>query len=77
MILPNKYVDEKNTLLYAGALLLNELTVPRSISYLWDQLKDNPSIMTYERFILTLDMLYIFGLVDMQHNRIMRVNNDL
>lgn len=76
MILPNKYIDEKNTLIYGGALILNELNSPRSISYLWEYFKNEPSISTYERFILTLDMLFIFGLIDIKQDRIMRVKND-
>lgn len=76
MILPTKYIVEKNTLLYAGALILKELNTPHSISYLWEYFKNEPSISTYERFILTLDMLFIFGLIDIKYDRIMRVKND-
>nr|WP_278514562.1 ABC-three component system middle component 6 [Methanobrevibacter smithii] len=76
MILPNKFLEEKDSLLYVGALLLNKLDVPTSVSELWNQVNDNKSVNNYERFIITLDMLYILNLIELKNEKIRRVNND-
>ena len=77
MILPNKFLEEKDSLLYVGALLLNKLDVPTSVSELWNQVNDNKSVNNYERFIITLDMLYILNLIELKNEKIRRINNDL
>ena len=76
MILPNKFLEEKDSLLYVGELLLNKLDVPTSVSELWNQVNDNKSVNNYERFIITLDMLYILNLIELKNEKIRRVNND-
>ena len=76
MILPNKFLEEKDSLLYVGALLLNKLDVLTSVSELWYQVKGNKSVNNYERFIITLDMLYILNLIELKNEKIRRVNND-
>ncbi len=76
MILPNKFIEEKDSLLYVGALLLNELDVPTSVSELWNQVNDNKSVNNYERFIIALDMLYILNLIELKNEKIRRFNND-
>lgn len=76
MILPNKFLEEKDSLLYVGALLLNKLDVPNSVSELWNQVNDNKSVNNYERFIIALDMLYILNLIELKNEKIRRVNND-
>ena len=76
MILPNKFIEEKDSLLYVGALLLDKLDVPSSVSELWNQVNDNNSVNNYERFIITLDMLYILNLIELKNDKIRRINND-
>ena len=77
MILPNKFLEEKDSLLYVGALLLDKLDISTSVSELWNQVKDNKSVNNYERFIITLDMLYILNLIELKNEKIRRINNDL
>lgn len=76
MILPNKFIEEKDSLLYVGALLLDKLDVPSSVSELWNQVNDNKSVNNYERFIITLDMLYVLNLIELKNDKIRRINND-
>ena len=76
MILPNKFIEEKDSLLYVGALLLNKLDVPTSVSELWNQVKDNKSVNNYGRFIIALDMLYILNLIELKNDKIRRINYD-
>ena len=76
MILPNKFLEEKDSLLYVGALLLDKLDIPSSVSELWNQVNDNKSVNNYERFIITLDMLYVLNLIELKNDKIRRINND-
>ena len=70
-ILPTKDVEEKDTLLYAGAILLIKLDESsKSVSELWDETKEIDSINTFDRFIATLDMLHILGLIEFQKNKL-------
>lgn len=73
MILPNKYVREDKTLLGLGAYLLQALNKPKHMSELWTEVKSGSSVGSFERFVLALDMLFIFGLIDIDENRIARV----
>jgi hypothetical protein len=68
MIMPNKYLTEEETLLGAGAILIENLSIKKSLSKLWDEIKDNDSVYNFERFVLTLDMLFILGVVDLDEN---------
>lgn len=72
-ILPTKYVEEKDTLLYSGAIILNDLSTPKTVSELWTSTKNIDSISTFERFVATLDMLYIIGLVDLKEDKLQKV----
>jgi len=72
MILPNKYINEKNSLIGVGALLIQHITSGIKIYALWDMIKNEEHVGTYERFILSLDFLYLIGLVDFKENCIIR-----
>ena len=73
MIIPTKYLRENETLLGAGATLLQGIGYRKSISSLWEETKCISSIDSYERFILTLDLLFLFGLIVVEDNEIIRV----
>lgn len=63
MILPTKYLTEDQTFLGVGATLLENLKTPKSLSKLWDVVKNQENIGTFERFILGLDILYMLGII--------------
>lgn len=73
MILPTKHITAGETLIGAGALILEKTSKPVALSRLWESVKAESSIQTYERFILTLYMLYIVGAIEMKGAMIMRV----
>lgn len=75
MIMPNKYLKEEDTLLGASATIFNNLSSKQSLSELWDLVKEDDSIYNFERFILSLDMLYILGCIDFdeKNNYLIRV----
>ena len=66
MILPNKHLPPGKTLLAVGAKLLRALDRPQTESALWGQTRNLPEVATFGRFVLTLDLLYAIGVIDMK-----------
>lgn len=63
MILPNKHISTEFSFLGAGGELLSRLTDSETVSSLWDQVREIPSVATFERYALVLTMLYSLGAV--------------
>jgi ABC-three component (ABC-3C) system Middle Component 6 len=72
MILPSKHITENQTLLAVGAVLLRHLDRPHTVTSLWDQVRHDRAVGTYERFILALDLLHITGVVRLSQGLIER-----
>ena len=72
MILPTENLHERDSLLGVGAVVLQSLTAPRTVTQLWSRLRQDPSVATYERFILALVLLYILGAIHFDDDRIHR-----
>ena len=64
MILPNKHVKISECLLGSGAILLQEMSDERTVSALWESVRGRPEIRTFEKFVLSLDLLFVLGLVN-------------
>jgi len=77
MIMPNKYLKEEDTLLGASAVVFENLSKQQSISELWDKVREDDSVYNFERFILSLDLLYMLNLIELNNNELMRVKHDL
>lgn len=77
MIMPNKYLKEEDTLLGASAVIFENLSKQQSISELWDKVREDKSVYNFERFILSLDLLYMLNLIELNNNELMRVKHDL
>ncbi|WP_296806629.1 ABC-three component system middle component 6 [uncultured Methanobrevibacter sp.] len=73
MIMPNKYLKEEDTLLGSSAVIFNNLTDKQSLSELWDKVKQDDAVYNFERFILSLDMLYLLDVIDFNENNIIKV----
>lgn len=63
MILPSKHIPQSQALLGVGAVLLQEIGQPRTVTSLWERIRSHQSVGTFERFVLALDMLHIMGVV--------------
>lgn len=63
MILPSKYVQEKESLLGLGAIILRFLNKDMPLSELWESSKENLDSINFERFVLVLDLLFVMGLI--------------
>lgn len=76
MILPDKNIRLEFSLLNCGAIVLEEISEPQTISLLWDKSKNKEALVNYEKFLLTLDFLYLIGAITMKDGLIVRCKND-
>jgi hypothetical protein len=76
MILPTKHLRTESSLIYVGGIVQNTIVGRAlSIDQLWYQVKnkyktETKKDITYDWFILSLNMLYIIGLVDFEKGKI-------
>ncbi len=72
MILPTKHIRADRALLSVGAELLGLLRHPMTVSRLWDRFRERRGNLsgvapvTYDWFVLTLDLLFIMGAVGLE-----------
>ena len=77
MILPSKHLPQNRALLTVGAMILNLLSQPTTVSALWEdiarrrqrQLEVSP--IRYDAFVLSLDLLFLMGAIDL-HDGLLR-----
>ena len=72
MILPDKNILLSHSLLGLGSIVITELRVPQTVSSLWEKARDYEEIKTFEKFILTLDLLCTLGLIEFEEGIIRR-----
>lgn len=72
MILPNKYISIKNSVLGLGVIVLNNLYKPQTVTTIWNSVSENPEIATFDRLILTLNFLYAIGAIEMKEGTIQK-----
>ncbi|WP_456782648.1 ABC-three component system middle component 6 [Bradyrhizobium sp. USDA 4516] len=78
MILPTKHLPSDRALLTVGARVLALLDEPRTVSSLWDrirlkrELRDNRAPMSYDWFVLALDLLYLMGAINFHDGVVQR-----
>lgn len=78
MILPTKHILPDRALLGIGAEVLNLLARPMTVSKLWDELRSNRAhtsgaVVDYRWFVLTLDLLFLMGVIEMDRRVLRRV----
>ena len=66
MILPTKHISQNEALIGVGATVLSHLSGPTTVSGLWERLRSEPNIGTFERFILASNLLYLIGAIDIK-----------
>ncbi|PPD10325.1 MAG: hypothetical protein CTY36_00065 [Methylocystis sp.] len=72
MILPTKHISQNEALIGVGATVLAHLTGPMTVSDLWERLRSEPNVGTFERFVLASNLLYIVGAIDIEDGLIVR-----
>lgn len=77
MILPSKHLKTDRALIGIGGEVLQLLDQSKTVSGLWDEFREFRSKqgkheVGFDRFVLTLDMLFLFEAVDIDRGRIVR-----
>ena len=72
MILPTKHIPEDVALIGVGATLLNELVQPMTVSGLWDRVRHETNVGTFERFTLASSLLFIVGAIELRNGLLAR-----
>lgn len=75
MIMPSKYVREEEAIIGVGSILLQHIKNNINISTLWENVKTNHIVVTFDRFVIALDFLYILGIIDVKQNDIVRIKS--
>ena len=79
MILPTKHIPQDRALLTVGSHILGHLDGKKTVSALWEDIlanydskrTGNPGI-SYEWFVLTLDLLYAIKAIDIHEGLLYR-----
>ena len=79
MILPSKHLSQDRALLTVGARILQHLHQPKTVSALWEELprrdegeSDSTSVLSYDGFVLSLDLLFLIGAIEMEEGLLAR-----
>lgn len=72
MIHPTKHIPAERTLLGAGAAILSQLAQPRTVTFLWETVRGDQAVGTFERFVLALTMLYSLRVVRLEAGLVVR-----
>ena len=81
MLLPSKSIPADQALIAVGAQVLLQLERPGSVSAIWQRLVDwrsehsMPSAIPFWWFALSLDLLYLMGVVSMRDGELVRGEN--
>ncbi|MBF0185947.1 MAG: hypothetical protein HQM06_16380 [Magnetococcales bacterium] len=79
MILPSKHLPRDRALLTVGAHVLTLLARPKTVSSLWEELNKHdaglaemPRQISYDWFLLSLDLLYALGIIELKSGLVVR-----
>jgi hypothetical protein len=75
MILPDKNINTAGSLLGVGAILIKSIKKGQTVSSLWEKTTQVGSSITFDKFILVLDLLYGLTAISYQDG-IIRLTND-
>ena len=70
MILPSKHLRLRQSLLGCGAYIVSYLRRPRTVSGLWDDIRSAGHIASFNKFVQTLDMLFLIGVIERDKEKI-------
>lgn len=79
MILPTKHISQNMALLTIGAEILKRLDRPRTVSAIWEHIRESASEtredsfhLGYDWFVLSLDLLYAIDAVEFHQGLVKR-----
>jgi hypothetical protein len=74
--MPNKNIKLEYSLLNCGAIILENLQEIDTISSLWEKARLTETMVNYEKFVLTMDYLFLIDVIRMDNGMIVRCRND-
>jgi hypothetical protein len=78
MILPTKRLHQDRALLSVGAVVLRALGEPMTVSRLWNEVRtvyqSHATTLTYDWFVLALDLLFCVNAITFADGRIHRIS---
>lgn len=74
MILPTKHIPQDEALIGVGATVLAQLTKPMTVSGLWERVRGEPNVGTFERFVLASNLLFLLGAIDLKDGLLRRTS---
>lgn len=80
MILPTKGIEPDRALLSVGAEVLRLLDEPKTVSRLWEELREGrreESRLTFDWFVLATDLLFAIGAVQLDRGRLVRAHRNV
>lgn len=72
MILPDKNIKLKYSILNCGSEIVKLLDEPKTITALWEKSKQNDCFSGFDKFILSMDFLYMINAIEMVDGMIRR-----
>lgn len=78
MILPTKRLGPDKALITVGAEILRLLAEPKTVSRTWEEIRlsrkgrNEEDRLTYDWFVLALDLLYLLGALTLERGRLVR-----
>lgn len=73
MILPSKHIPQEKALLTIGATLLKRLNCPKTVSAIWEEVRQSTSI-DYDWFVLSLDLLFTIKAIEINEGVLSRLS---
>lgn len=72
MILPTKHIPVQHALIGVGAVVLGRLRHPLTVSTLWERVRREEGVSTFDRFVLALDLLFLLGAIELRDGLLYR-----
>jgi hypothetical protein len=76
MILPTKNIKMQYSLLGCGAIILEKLIDRDTVSAVWEKVSVEDALLNYDKFVLTMDFLFMIGAIEYSNNLIVRCQYD-
>jgi hypothetical protein len=74
MIIPTKHLNLDSSLLAVGGRVLQCLPSPKTVTGLWEEVREGGALLSFERFTLALAFLYAVGAIDLESHLIRRMS---
>ena len=73
MILPTKHIKPEDSLLASGTIVLEAIREPLTVSKLWVRVSSQSRLDNFDKFSLTLSLLYSLGAISFEQGLIRKV----